>query len=57
MLISKPLPFVSVFVEELDTALRAHSASARGLSALQRRLAELLPDGDDGHQQSLLETL
>jgi hypothetical protein len=37
MLISQPLPFVSAFVEELDTALRAHSASARRLSVLQRR--------------------
>ena len=37
MLISKPLPFVSAFVEELDAALRAHNASARGLSTLQRR--------------------
>ena len=37
MLISEPLPFVKAFVAELDAALRAHRASARGLSALQRR--------------------
>lgn len=36
MLISQPLPFVQAFVEELDAALKAHSPSARGLSALQR---------------------
>nr|MBS0020834.1 hypothetical protein [Gammaproteobacteria bacterium] len=32
---SEPLPF-KAFVAELDAALRAHSPSARGLSALQR---------------------
>ena len=37
MLISEPLPFVKAFIAELDAALRAHRASARGLSALQRR--------------------
>jgi hypothetical protein len=37
VLISEPLPFVKAFVAELDAALRAHRASARGLSALQRR--------------------
>ena len=36
MLISEPLPFVTEFLEALDTALKGHKPSAPGLSRTQR---------------------
>jgi DDE superfamily endonuclease len=37
MLISRPLPFVRAFVDEINTALKAHNPACAGLSAIQRR--------------------
>jgi hypothetical protein len=37
MLISEPLPFVTAYLEALDSALKAHSPRGSGLSVAQRR--------------------
>jgi hypothetical protein len=37
MLISEPLPFVTAYLEALDSALKAHAPRGSGLSAAQRR--------------------
>ena len=56
MVIGKPAPFVSAFVDAIDEAIRVHSPG-QGLSALQRGLAGVLSHGHPGDQLHLLGAL